>query len=262
MRAVISTNDKTDSGFQSIPGFENTEYAYLNDRIVWTGAHAITQHPRIVTNVKFPWQANEYVFNHNKLFEGALICKSLFASNQPLVNQANGLMRWLLNQEMTFPLNLSTTRFDDIKRALVANDLPAFTAAAIRVLGLGNGLTPSGDDFVGGILFALAHSPRLAWVSDLPEAKRQIQVAAKGLTNVISAALLDDMIAGNSFGALCDLLIAIDSNDSEEIQASSVNLMRIGASSGSDMLAGLLLALITTTTVPEALQNHNTLHQH
>lgn len=259
MNAVTSMNapvNTSNTGFQSIPGFEKTDYAYYNGRIVWAGVHATTQHPR---NVISPWQPTQILLNQNSLYEGALICKSLFATNQPLGKKANGLMLWFLKLDMPFPLNLSASRFDDIQRTLAVNDLPAFTTAAIRVLGLGNGLTPSGDDFVGGILLALVHSPNQAWVSDLPDAKQQIHLAAKNRTNVISAALLDDMMTGNSYSALHDLLIAFQSNDRKEIHTNCLKLLSIGASSGSDMLAGLLLAI---TTQHQSLQNHNKSLQH
>lgn len=261
MTAVMPMNNATNIVLQSIPGFEETNYAYSNGSIVWAGSHAITQHPR---NISSPWQANTIDFNYAKLHESAWLCKSLFEASQPQYTNAKGLMLWFLNQDMPFPLNLSTARFDDIKRALESNDLPAFTTAAIRVLGLGNGLTPSGDDFVGGILFALAHSPRQSWVADLPEAKQKIQFSATKLTNVISAALLDDMMAGNSYSALHDLLVAMNDGDSEEIHTCCQKLMNIGASSGSDMLAGLLLALTTTTqtTRQSTTKNQNPTLQH
>jgi hypothetical protein len=231
-------------GFHSIPGFEETDYAYLHGRIVWTGQHASTQHPR---NTFSPWQAADFAFNGDKLREGAMVCKSLFETNHALAKSAKGLMLWLMNKDMPFPLNLSATRFDAIQLALAANDLQAFTSAALRVLGLGNGLTPSGDDFVGGIFFALAHAPRSSWNEELPAAINRIHDAAKVSTNVISAALLDDLMAGKSYGALHDVLSALHTNDLTNIDTACTQLLNLGASSGADMLAGLLLALTTQT---------------
>ncbi len=149
---------------------------------------------------------------------------------------------------MPFPLNLSVARFDAIKQALIDGDVNAFTSAALRVLGLGNGLTPSGDDFVGGLMFAFAHAPRQAWIDDLPMAKARIRNAALVSTNVISAALLDDLMAGRSYSALHDVLIALDSNNIASIINACEKLLSVGASSGADMLAGLLLALTTQPT--------------
>ena len=236
-------------GMQKIPGFEGTDYAYLHGDIVWTGKQASTDHPR---NAFSKWQPETTIFKADSLIEGALICKTLLNSNQPLATKTKGLLLWLQNIDMPFPMNLSAARFDAIKHALIANDLHAFTSAALRVIGLGNGLTPSGDDFIGGIFFALAHSPRQAWIKRLPAAKMQIHNTAKVSTNVISAALLDDMMAGCSYCVLHEVLIALDSQDIKKINMSYKKLLTIGASSGADILAGLLLALTT---------QHRTLNQ-
>lgn len=242
MSAVIFSNTIAINDLQRIPGFEETDYAFLHGRIVWTGELASTDHPR---NAFDPWQPKTILFNAEKLLQGALICESLFSSNHQLAHSAKGLMLWLLNKEMPFPLNLSTSRFEAIQLALASNDLQAFKTAALRVLGLGNGLTPSGDDFVGGILFALAHAPRSSWKEALPAAISSIHDAAKESTNVISAALLDDLMAGKSYGALHDVLHALHTNDISNIDTACIKLLNLGASSGADMLAGLLLAFIT-----------------
>jgi hypothetical protein len=242
MSAVISTNSIAIADLQRIPGFEQTDYAYLHGNIVWTGEYASTQHPR---NVFSPWQPANFAFNAVKLREGAMVCKSLFESNHALAKKSKGLMLWLFSKEMLFPLNLSAVRFDAIKVALATNDLQAFTSAALRVLGLGNGLTPSGDDFVGGIVFALAHAPRPSWKEKLPAAIATIHDAAKASTNVISAALLDDLMAGKSYGALHEVLNALHTNDMTNIDTACTKLLSLGASSGADMLAGLLLAFTT-----------------
>lgn len=242
MSPVMPTNSIAIADLQRIPGFEQTDYAYLHGNIVWTGEYASTQHPR---NVFSPWQPANFALNAVKLREGAMVCKSLFESNHALAKKSKGLMLWLLNKEMPFPLNLSAVRFDAIKLALTANDLQAFTSVSLRVLGLGNGLTPSGDDFVGGIVFALAHAPRPSWKEKLPAAIATIHDAAKASTNVISAALLDDLMAGKSYSALHEVLNALHTNDMTNIDTACTKLLSLGASSGADMLAGLLLAFTT-----------------
>jgi Protein of unknown function (DUF2877) len=239
---VTTVNTAMTVALQKIPGFETTDYAYLRGNIVWAGEQASTDHPR---NAFAPWQPETLAFNADKLREGAVICNVLFEPNQALAKSAKGLMLWRLNHDMPFPLKLSVARFDAIKQTLSGNDLDAFTSAALRVLGLGNGLTPSGDDFVGGMMFALAHAPRQAWVDDLPMAKARIRNAALVSTNVISAALLDDMMAGKSYSALHDVLFALHSNNTTSIVGACEKLLNVGASSGADMLAGLLLALTT-----------------
>jgi Protein of unknown function (DUF2877) len=234
------------SSLQKIPGFEKTDYAYLHGKIVWCGEQAATDHPR---NTLTPWQPEKIFFNANKLYQGANICRKLIKKDSDIGNKnegyRNNLLIWLVGEELSFPLNLSANRFDAVNAALLANDLETFKTAALRVLGLGNGLTPSGDDFIGGIFFALAHAPRPSWIEKLPAVKLQIHNAAKASTNVISAALLDDMMAGCSYSVLHDVLIALHSKDENTISTACQKLLMLGASSGADMLAGLLVALTT-----------------
>jgi hypothetical protein len=221
--------------FTPITGFEQTDYAYLDERIVWIGDDGAVRHPRNYWNA---WQAADKTYSPALLIEGARLCLKQIAQND-----TQGLLLWLTDRLMPFPLDQAATRFDAIHAALQSKKIKDFEQAALRVLGLGNGLTPSGDDFLGGIFFALAHKPHRAWATALPSLQAMIQAACKDATNPISAALLTDNMAGTSFGELHDMLDALESNDSQFIAAATQALLRLGASSGSDLLAGLLLAL-------------------
>jgi hypothetical protein len=169
------------------------------------------------------------------------------------IDEPKGLLAWLVNRELVFPLNHAKTRFDDVhsslREALQAKQIKAFEASMLRVLGLGNGLTPSGDDFLGGIFFvfhhidAHAHKPHPNWLAGLPALQANIQKACLDATNPISAALLIDNMDGKSYGQLHDMLDALESNDSRFIENATQALLNLGSSSGADLLAGLLLAL-------------------
>jgi hypothetical protein len=222
---------------QKIAGFEATDYALLRGSVVWAGEGASTRHPR---NARSPWQPAPITCDSERLRKGAKTCLSLLESVP-----TKGLLLWLTGQPLPFPLDHAASRFDAIRSALERNELHAFGAAALRVLGLGHGLTPSGDDFVGGICFALKHAPRDAWRAELPAVLAEIRKAAATSTNVISAALLDDLIDGASYGALHELLAALQHRPLPEIARATQALLDIGATSGADMLAGLLVALIT-----------------
>ena len=69
--------------------------------------------------------------------------------------------------------------------------------------------------------------------------------SASTATNVISAALLGDLIAGASYAPMHELLATLQTGDARAISAAMQRLLRVGATSGADMLAGLLLALTT-----------------
>ena len=230
---------------QKVAGFESTAYAYVRGEIVWAGDASSGDHP---CNAQRPWQPPPFRGDALSLRRGARLCLRLIeesAAKGP--DDAKGLLLWLTGQDLPFPLHLATARFDALRAALHADDLKAFESAALRVLGLGPGLTPSGDDFVGGIFFALAHAPRASWRGDLPAVQARMRAAAKTATNVISAALLDDLMAGRSHAALHELLAALQGLQECEIARATQGLLRLGASSGADMLAGLLLTLNTPT---------------
>ncbi len=222
---------------RKVAGFESTGYAWLDGEIVWVGEHAGTDHPR---NARRPWQPTPQICDAQRLQRGARICLGLLSSQPAL-----GLLPWLSGGLLPFPLERAAHRFDAVREALQLNDVRAFEDAALRVLGLGPGLTPSGDDFIGAVFFALAHAPRADWLCAMPPLQARIRGAAEAATNVVSAALLDDLMNGRSYRALHELVAALDEQDTAPIEAAMRSLLCIGASSGADMLAGLLLALNT-----------------
>ncbi|MBV9523222.1 MAG: DUF2877 domain-containing protein [Alphaproteobacteria bacterium] len=116
---------------------------------------------------------------------------------------------------------------------------PAEPAPAAEILlGLGPGLTPSGDDFLGGALIALAALGRSeaasrlgAWV-----------MARAARTNAVSAAHLACAAAGEGAGALHELLEALARPSADGIAAAVAALASLGHSSGWDMMAGAALS--------------------
>jgi Protein of unknown function (DUF2877) len=123
---------------------------------------------------------------------------------------------------------------------IAARDEQPIPAAVPGLLGLGPGLTPAGDDAVGGAMIAL----RCFGAAD--EAERlaaQTVPAARLATSVISFAHLDAAASGEGAAALHDALAAIAVADIPDIAASLERLDRIGHSSGWDALAGAIAAL-------------------
>jgi hypothetical protein len=226
---------------QAIAGFEATDYALLNGRVVWAGSHASTDHPRNINN---PWQPSPFSGNPARLQRSALNCLDLLRGPlQP------GLLTWLQPSlgadPMPWWLTQAMPRLNSLALALQSNDLSAFEAAALRLLGLGPGLTPSGDDLVGATFFALRQAPRARWAAELPAVRSRVSAAAREATNVISAALLEDLLDGRSYRPLHELITALDSEDPSRIAAAMQALLRVGASSGADMLSGVLMTLST-----------------
>ena len=147
-----------------------------------------------------------------------------------------GLARLLIGAEPPFPVAARGAEALALAASVRCDDPEGFETAAMRLIGVGAGLTPSGDDFVGAALFAL-HVLR----PDEPDwttVANRLCAHAQSRTHVISATLLRDLAAGQSFAALHELLIAAAAGG--DLRGPARALTGIGHSSGWDMLAGLI----------------------
>lgn len=144
-------------------------------------------------------------------------------------------------------LEARTQRFVDAVRDGRADDA---TAAATSLLGLGQGMTPSGDDWLAGFAFVAAHFP-----DRLETALIAVREAARqGSTVDVSLAILDNALAGRATDPLHHLLAALTGPPGPDIVAALARLAEIGHSSGIDMTLGLLAAAHIITTHPQGAQ--------
>lgn len=111
--------------------------------------------------------------------------------------------------------------------------------AANALIGLGPGLTPAGDDFVGGALIALRAAGRGALAGRV--AAWALGLAGSG-TGKISRAHLRCAAAGEGHEALHEFLRVLHQGR-QAVERALAALSGIGHSSGLDAAAGALLAL-------------------
>ncbi|MGI9493208.1 MAG: DUF2877 domain-containing protein [Geminicoccaceae bacterium] len=113
-------------------------------------------------------------------------------------------------------------------------------ASLEALLGLGPGLTPSGDDLIAGLLIGCRYIGRDAGALDL---WRTLEREAKTRTTPISMAHLS--AAGQGMGAapFHDLIDALIENRTVHITEALDAVARIGHSSGLDAVGGLLILL-------------------
>ena len=116
-----------------------------------------------------------------------------------------------------------------------AASLPSITA----LVGLGPGLTPSGDDFLGGLMIALHYFGRHDVARHVATAV--LPVAARE-TSLISAAYLRCAARGEGARVLFDVLECIAAGDGAPLEARLDAIDGIGHTSGWDSLAGAALA--------------------
>ena len=122
-----------------------------------------------------------------------------------------------------------------------AGDIAGATAALAGLIGLGPGLTPSGDDVVAGILAVLAWTQ----ATDLKrgELVSVTQAFADQHTNRISARLLRHAGAGNIYAPALALGAALLAGDPAAVVAPARQLFTLGHTSGVDLAVGLLAGL-------------------
>ena len=124
----------------------------------------------------------------------------------------------------------ATPALEALERWLVGN---ALGNEAEQLIGLGPGLTPSGDDYLGGMLVALRLTGRGVQADGL---WRWLQPRLERRTSAISAAHLSAAASGEAHEALHDILNG--DLDLEKIDA-------VGHCSGWDGLAGAVAVLKT-----------------
>ena len=130
--------------------------------------------------------------------------------------------------------------------------------AVSKFIGLGYGLTPSGDDFICGMLYAFH---RFSFVS--ANSRRCIKMlvsAARGAivgTNEVSAEYIRCAIAGEPFEIIDRVISGLGEYDEkgdgawQGLRAAVDSLLSVGASSGSDILCGILFAIYILTALDD-----------
>ncbi len=126
----------------------------------------------------------------------------------------------------------------DLCRALRRHDRAGSVCAARGLVGLGEGLTPSGDDFLAGFEAALRTlaSPDAGFLQDaiIDRAER---------TTTVSGTLLVHAANGEFAERIHDLMAALLDVDDRAISGSIDRAVAWGASSGTDCLFGVLVGL-------------------
>ncbi len=117
--------------------------------------------------------------------------------------------------------------------------------AAQKLLGLGHGLTPSGDDMLVGILAGLRFLGKTEHLHPLQD---WLKHEAPRQTNAIAATFIEHACAGRFSEGILDIFVAMEQashgdKGHTKLDAAIVRLLQFGASSGYDTLRGIRLAL-------------------
>jgi hypothetical protein len=234
-----------------LAAFPDAPYYDAAGEIVWVGSRLPAMHPRAVVTAAPVERGRTARFGAlpREAWSPRLPAPSRaiaaaagrLAARIVELGEPRGFGAMLAGATPAFPLDLAVPRVRALAAAYRSDDRDAVRRASRALLGLGGGLTPSGDDLVGGALFG-----RLLVAAE-PEPWRAIGagLAAKALraSHAISAALLADLAAGASFAPLHATAQALARGDDDAARASAGVLAALGHSSGWDMLAGLVVGI-------------------
>jgi hypothetical protein len=133
-----------------------------------------------------------------------------------------------------------------LRAGLTAGDGDATGRAVLGLLGLGPGLTPSGDDVVAGALVTLR---ALGAAGAAPDgAARTVVACAHRRTPLISAGLLRHAAQGRCIPPLATTITAL--GGTAPPAAPLASLLAVGHHSGSDLAHGVALALTAAAGAP------------
>ena len=164
--------------------------------------------------------------------------------------QLDGLGALLPNGRHTLPRSIQTEIFVERARVklplLVAStrglEIAPSLVAAIPLIGAGPGLTPSWDDLLIGYICGLRATTTKSWsqvcfLSQFGEAVH----SASAVTTAVSRSYINSTIEGCGPDWVEDVLAAMGIGDSELTYRMAVRALRMGNTSGTDMMLGAVL---------------------
>ena len=126
--------------------------------------------------------------------------------------------------------------------SLCTTDPEELFSLVSSLVGLGFGLTPSGDDLLCGMLYAAHYfSPVIGglYAMRLGNAVG----SASGRTNLISRYYLESAVRGERFDAVADFAEALSAGNAKKTEEALCRLLSVGSSSGADIAVGFLALL-------------------
>ena len=133
-----------------------------------------------------------------------------------------------------------------LAEGLRRRDTERFVDGARRLIGLGEGLTPAGDDLLVGSL-AVARRFRPDFVLENPAIGQALANAAREGTTLVACEFLLEALEGRFSETVIALLVAADVPGA---RVALDDLLALGATSGADTAAGMRLAVEAIESAP------------
>jgi hypothetical protein len=132
----------------------------------------------------------------------------------------------------------------NLVRGMQAKDRGASLGAVRDLIGLGVGLTPSGDDLLIGLMASLLSlAGRSSAAKDIASLAQDIAMLASGRTTLISQAFLQHAANNETSEILRDLICSVLTASDVQVATAAGRVLRIGSSSGAELILGVLLGI-------------------
>jgi hypothetical protein len=140
-------------------------------------------------------------------------------------------------------------KVDGILTACLAHDFASIMQHAAGLIGLGQGLTPSGDDFLGGLFFSISFLRSV--YPEIQNSQRwnysDFILGCRTQTNRISYALLKDHSEGHGLEPLhCFANALLEGRAIDQALPFAGEMAKVGHSTGWEVLAGFLAGMSMT----------------
>lgn len=151
----------------------------------------------------------------------------------------------------SFVVKADASRFDLAMQEMLIGKTRAFRDAVLNsqeqaiiengrsLIGLGVGLTPSGDDYLVGFLAVLLLNQHCA-IKQAPALAQAIVAEAHQRTNEISATFLQSAAQYRFKTQIADLVQAVLCQGQRQVKHTLLSLLEVGATSGSDIARGMI----------------------
>lgn len=130
-----------------------------------------------------------------------------------------------------------------LAESLAQRDRRRLKVVTSSLAGLGPGLTPAGDDFIAGVLLALALVRQQRNDAALNEIATLLVETAAPRTHEISGAYLRAAYDGQVAERWHPLLAALAAGDGVQVASAAAPVLATGETSGADMLTGFLIGI-------------------
>lgn len=224
--------------------FAPGEQVLINADTLRTGRTAISLETAATVDLSVAHGMQSAIAGHSREHHSALDpapLLSVLASG----GESDGLSALVTRLKSNVYADFLRPRLPRLFAAVAAGEAAEAGEAAAAIAGCGIGLTPSSDDLLTGYMAMLHAMSAVGVLGNIAPVAREIAGRAAQKTNRISGAFLLQSGEGYVSEDVLHLLrLLYSDSDALQIKQAATRVAAFGSTSGSDMLTGIVLAII------------------